>query len=869
MRFYLAVLFAGLSSIYFAQTSKTNCFDCHSDKTLTMERGKVQVSLFVDQNSFRKSVHADIECTDCHTGFDADNVPHKGGKDIAKVDCGQCHDVQDFTKSIHGQKDIRCFDCHGRHEIKPSVAVHKAEADFCIKCHKSPAVVAYKQSIHFKKFLEGVKAPVCTDCHDKSAHKIKAAKFDKAGEEKLCSGCHKQSQTGFSESIHKIAVKDNNTPGCISCHGAHQIYNNKYSISSRSCLRCHLDQNKFLNEKSKLVDFVKNYQVSIHSKAGKNGKEAATCTDCHGNHVIMGMEVAGSTVSRNNIPGTCGRCHADILKNFNKSSHGLAFAKGVKVAPNCVDCHGEHTIVSIKDSQKGKLAEKDVCFNCHVKNPEVVKLTGHTSQEVLNYEKSAHFIALKNGNEKAPACSDCHSAHMMQSAQTAGSNINHSNIAASCGKNADCHQGIAAEYQESVHGKAVKNGKTDAPTCINCHGNHQIYDKGNPASSVSHGKQVVQLCSHCHGNVKLTSKYNLSASKFQSYSDSYHGLAIRGGSKFAADCSSCHGTHNIKPSSDTTSTINSRNLSKTCNKCHPGANIAAQFKKVHITGDREESPFLYWLSKTYIILIAIIIGGMFIHNLLDFLRKLQYKKRHREEIKELRQEDKVYLRMSLSERVQHFIMLTSFISLVITGFALKYPEAWWVLPARNLLGEFAFQTRSLLHRFFGISMGLVSLYHVYYLSFTKRGRRMFIDMLPNLQDAKDILINVKYLLGIRKEKPYFDRFSYMEKAEYWALLWGVIIMSFTGLMLMFNSYFLSSLPKILLDAATYVHLYEAWLATLAIIVWHFYFTILNPEVYPLNKSFIKGILTEEEMLHEHPKELDRIKGTDRKEDAGE
>jgi cytochrome b subunit of formate dehydrogenase len=137
-----------------------------------------------------------------------------------------------------------------------------------------------------------------------------------------------------------------------------------------------------------------------------------------------------------------------------------------------------------------------------------------------------------------------------------------------------------------------------------------------------------------------------------------------------------------------------------------------------------------------------------------------------------------------------------------------------------------------------------------------------MDFLPNLQDAKDVVINIKYLLGISKEKPQFDRFSYMEKAEYWALVWGVIIMSASGLMLMLNNYFLHIAPKIFFDIATLVHLYEAWLATLAIIVWHFYFIIFNPEVYPINKAFIKGTLTEEEMMHEHPRELERIKSNE-------
>ncbi|MGE5352691.1 MAG: cytochrome c3 family protein [Acidobacteriota bacterium] len=859
MRLFLALFLAISSSLAVAQT-KTPCIECHSDKDLATERNGKQVSLYVDADGFKKSVHADIECTDCHAGFDADNIPHKEGKDIARVDCAQCHDTQVFSKSIHAQNKVECFSCHTKHTIASASSVKKSEADLCIKCHKSASVASYKKSVHYQKFLAKTKAPICTDCHNKSAHQIQAAKFDKNSEEKLCATCHQQTQGEFAQSVHKLA-KDSNTPGCVSCHGAHEVYNSKYSISSQACLKCHLNPSKFAsNGKSQLVGFVKNYVTSIHSK-GPKGKEAATCIDCHGDHMIMGTNASKALTSRENIANTCGKCHADVLKDYKKSAHGMAFAKGLAVAPSCVDCHGEHTIHSIqdKDNKLGKIAEKDVCYNCHVKNPEVVKLTGRPSTDVMAYEKSVHYTALKNGNDKAPTCSNCHGGHLMQNSSFASSKTNKMNIAKNCGSSPECHASIAGEYNQSVHGVAVGKGVKEAPTCIDCHGNHQIFDKDNPLSKVNHGKQVVMLCSSCHADVKLNKKFGIPASQASSYMESYHGLAVRGGSKYAADCASCHSSHNIKPSSDPTSNINEKNLSETCGKCHPGANLTAEFKQVHLKGTETESPILFWASKGYMVMIIVIIGGMLVHNILDLIRKRQEKKHHKKEIEQLKKEGKVYLRMSLNERIQHFIMLTSFITLVFSGFALKYPESWWATVVRTVLGENAFEIRSLTHRFFGIAMVSVSLYHTYYLAFTKRGRRMFMDMLPNLQDAKDVLINVKFLLGISKEKPFFGRFSYMEKAEYWALVWGVIVMSATGAILMFNTYFLAIAPKLLLDIATLVHLYEAWLATLAIVVWHFYYIIFNPEVYPLNKAFIKGTLTEEEMESEHPRELERIR----------
>ncbi len=857
MRLFFVLLTFLIASLNFAQSEGSSaCIDCHSDESLTMDRNGKEISLFVNADHYKKSVHQDLKCIDCHTGFDADEIPHKQGNNISQVNCLDCHSGDDIQKSVHKPEKVECFSCHNKHEIQPAENFVNNEIDFCLKCHQTSAVKSYKKSVHFTQFVRNQKAPSCLDCHNNSAHNVQQANFTKEQEDKLCSTCHKSSHDEFAQSIHGMAAGPN-TPGCVSCHGAHEVYNSKFSISSQSCLKCHLDQEKFKNHD--LTDFVKNYQTSVHARVGTGDKEAATCVDCHDNHMIMGMSATKSLTARQNIPNTCGKCHNEVLTEYKNSSHGIQFIKSPNLAPNCTDCHGEHNITSIEKSPLSKLEVHKVCNDCHAKNPEIVKLTKVKPEELLNYESSVHFQALINGNENAATCSDCHGSHTMQSVNVDSSRINRENVSKTCGEVEGCHQEVSQVFMESIHGKAVSEGKMDAPTCVDCHGNHQVYSKDDPKSKVGGAQKVVLLCNSCHADVKMAENNDLPIDKAESYLESYHGLAVRGGSQFAADCASCHGSHNIRPSSDPASMIHENNLNETCGSCHPGASITGDFKKVHVTYSKEESPLLYYIGLIYIFLIVAIIGFMLVHNILDLFRKLQEKKKHAKEIHELKKSGKVYLRMSKNERIQHFIMLTSFISLVITGFALKYPDAWWVVGARTVLGSGAFEIRSILHRVFGISMAAVSIYHMLYLAFTKRGRRFFLDMLPNLKDAKDFIVNIKFLFGISKQKPLFDRFTYMEKAEYWALVWGVIIMTATGLLLMFNNYFLQFAPKIFFDVATIVHLYEAWLATLAIIVWHFYFVIFNPEVYPLNKAFITGYMSEEEMKHEHPLELERIK----------
>jgi cytochrome b subunit of formate dehydrogenase len=133
------------------------------------------------------------------------------------------------------------------------------------------------------------------------------------------------------------------------------------------------------------------------------------------------------------------------------------------------------------------------------------------------------------------------------------------------------------------------------------------------------------------------------------------------------------------------------------------------------------------------------------------------------------------------------------------------------------------------------------------------------DLLPAPRDLADAAGVMLYNLGFRKVKPKLDRFSYVEKAEYWALVWGTVVMAATGAILWFDNTFLGLLSKLWWDAARAVHYYEAWLATLAIVVWHIYFVIFNPDSYPINLAFWKGTVTEEEMIEEHPLELEKIK----------
>src|SRR5581483_2464243 len=229
------------------------------------------------------------------------------------------------------------------------------------------------------------------------------------------------------------------------------------------------------------------------------------------------------------------------------------------------------------------------------------------------------------------------------------------------------------------------------------------------------------------------------------------------------------------PSTDPRSSVHKTNLVATCGKCHPGANANFAEAKIHVDlsyadggrdlGERVNA----WVRRIYLVLIFGVIGGMMIHNGLIFVRKVMAHAVARP-----------ILRMDLSQRIQHALLALSFIVLAWTGFALKFPDSW--------IGHFLISNetvRSWTHRIAGVVLLAVGAYHVAYILSTKSGRRLVKDLAPSLQDVRDATANAAYLARLKPTRPKFGRFGYAEKMEYWAVVWGTIIMGATGLAIWF------------------------------------------------------------------------------------
>ncbi|MBD3402895.1 hypothetical protein GF420_08360 [candidate division GN15 bacterium] len=591
--------------------------------------------------------------------------------------------------------------------------------------------------------------------------------------------------------------------------------------NSENCFFCH--EGPVYEDEGDLSEA---HQGSVHAMLD--------CVDCHADIAELPHEDELAKVN-------CGDCHFESAEEYQR--HGRLGYPGGADIPSCADCHGRHDILSSSDKQSrvNPLNLPATCGVCH----EDINLT--EKHEILFgkavdlYKSSVHGTASLGGVYLAATCNDCHSsdgnAHKIFSPDHPESAINHFNIPSTCGK---CHHNVELDFWEGIHGKLVRRGETDAPVCTDCHGEHGIISPDDPASRVSPARVAEATCAPCHESARLNEKYGTPGGRVQSWVDSYHGLKSRAGDLTVANCASCHGAHRILPHTDSTSSIHPSNLQETCGNCHPGITAEMAATQIHGQPGVSQTPLANIIKSIYIVIIIVVIGVMIVHWLIDLLKQIR-------DVNKLPQ----IRRMTNNEVWQHTFLMVTFIVLVISGFSLRFYDAWW---SQWLFGwEGGSDLRGIIHRVAAVLFMITTVWHVVYLT-GRRGRQFLRDMFPTKTDITQFVHMISYNLGIRKDHPHFGRFSYVEKAEYWALVWGTVIMAITGFALWFDNFVVQMFPKGALDVMLVMHYYEAWLATLAILIWHMYSTIFNPKVYPMNPSWYTGKMPIEMLKSEHPED---------------
>ncbi len=503
----------------------------------------------------------------------------------------------------------------------------------------------------------------------------------------------------------------------------------------------------------------------------------------------------------------------------------------------CLDCHDDFTAGSVHDKVVScQSCHEDVVDESHMDNGAARVDCGmcHYNQSVLS-KSSMHYHL----GDAGPSCSDCHGTHQIIYRSYSNSRISNLMVPETCGQ---CHPDEVEAYKQSIHWNEAKRGIKEAPVCNDCHIAHNFKPDDDPNALVDMKKFQEETCIRCHEDPVIRKKYLMVEDQAYSYQDSYHGLAVMRGDKKAAYCVDCHNVHKILRQDHPESSVNPERIVNTCGKCHHDATVAFANSYTHQDYSSEASTITYWVKKIYIWLILVVIGGMIAHNLLITVSHLA-RERRRTQAKQI-----PIPRFTSNEVVQHWLLLTSFIILAITGFMLRMPDSWWAIGLTKLgISE---TIRQWIHRVSAVVMLITGFYHVFYLLVTNRGRDVLVSLFPGISDISGVFGNLAYYLGLRSEKPEFDQYDYAEKAEYWALIWGTLVMGVTGFVLWFPTLFGSMGPVWLVKVSEIIHYYEAILATLAIIVWHWFFVLFNPET-KMSFAWLDGNVSLHDYEHHH------------------
>jgi len=336
-------------------------------------------------------------------------------------------------------------------------------------------------------------------------------------------------------------------------------------------------------------------------------------------------------------------------------------------AQECLDCHGQTgSSVSFKDgSSKDVTIDPKVwaesvhgsmglsCTDCHTghdgyPHPEVkadsdrdYTLSHYTSCEQCHEDQfkkqldGVHIKVIAGGNKKAAVCSDCHNPHVQKKITGEDGKLLPEGRLAVPRTCARCHGEIQARYRRSVHGAALVDGNPDVPTCIDCHGVHNIPDPRTAEFRL----QSPRMCADCHTDAKRMAKYKLSTQVYRTYVADFHGSTVTLFERRHPDqvtnkpvCYDCHGVHDIASKNDPKKGLQVRaNLLRTCQKCHPDATI--NFPEAwlsHYVPTRDRNPVVYWAQVAYNILIPTVVGGMALFVGTDFVRRRIDRRRHGE-----------------------------------------------------------------------------------------------------------------------------------------------------------------------------------------------------------------------------------------------
>ncbi len=697
--------------------------------------------------------------------------------------------------------------------------------------------------------------------------------------ENQCILCHANSDIWEGETLHLFVTPQDLADDihwqkgiqCQECHGgnpattnlreAHAIEDGFRVIEKPAdiagfCGHCHSDPKYMARDQPQVKsDPVAEFLASVHGKPQPEieAAKATTCLSCHPHHKMRSATDPQSSVHPRHLAETCGNCHKDELTALRKGVHHAAGEKnevGAGTLLDCNQCHGPnvHGMLPARDPKSPVYLDQQVvsCGRCH-------------QQYLATYEASVHGNGLnRSGLLVTAVCSDCHNAHDIYYAADKRSSLHTANVAHTCGK---CHYFLEQRLAASIHGlgagtttqapHAAPGGKTKRkPSCVDC---HQGHDQAHP-DSLGFRLQLPNRCGNCH------------AGYAQSYGMSLHGNLTQLGYEPAAKCSDCHSAHDILPIADPRSQLAGVNRVETCRKCHPNASLNfAAFDPPADPHDAQAYPWLNRIASGTDVVVYFLFSLFAIHAFFWFLRSLVHTLEHgRDQL--LRPGGPGIVRYLEGHRRSYAMLIIAFIGLTVTGLPLKYGSYPWAHQVARVLG--GFETTSVWHRVFALLAIVTCSGHMVWglrrIVSRRRENRSWKELLsgpdsalPNRRDVRDIGAMLKWFVGLGR-KPKYERWTYWEKFDYWALYAVALLIAVSGLMLWLPNLFCLVLPGTSLNLAKVVHADTAlWLASLLFLI-HFFNTHFRPEKFPLDTSLVTGLVSEEHLQKARPEFLERL-----------
>jgi cytochrome b subunit of formate dehydrogenase len=548
------------------------------------------------------------------------------------------------------------------------------------------------------------------------------------------------------------------------------------------------------------------------------------CSDCHAS---IDLDIHPDEPVQLSSRELCTSCH-DLDAGLVQGSHQEV---------ECTKCHGAgHEIIEIADlaSPMSPVGQLQTCGNCHQDPPELL----------TNYLGSEHSRALLvAGLIMAPSCSDCHGAHDIFAKDDPRSKISSAALPKTCGS---CHQLILDTWTEmSAHGQAWLESNDEAPTCVSCHTSHAIREPTSDEQRLA----FPESCGNCHEEGYFT------------FRDSFHGQATDLGFVTAAICSDCHTPHANLPAEDPRSSIHVDNLATTCGACHgetPAGFLSFDPHSDPADPERNLAVHAVWLFMRGLILA--VFGFFLVHDILWLQRSMVGMARG--EHRPASDEDQRWVqRFDRKSRRLHMIVITTFLLLALTGLPLRFHSTAWAKGLADILG--GVPGSMFIHRAAALATFGYFLFHlidVLHRILVKKERGLLMgwsSMMPRWKDFTDLLAHIRYFLYLGK-RPAFDRWTYWEKFDYFAVFWGVMIIGCSGIMLWIPKLVTVVLPGWVLNVAYVIHSEEAFLAIAFIFIFHFFHTHLRPESFPMDTVIFLGSQPLARLREERPVEYRRL-----------